>query len=73
MSYKLPCFTTGDKRRYVNGKTGSVMTVMLVRVEPHGGHKDAVIVEVSGHGYYTGEATFWIDEGDLQGKGFLIS
>lgn len=49
------------------------MTTMPVRIEPYGGYEDAVIVEVSGHGYYTGEAKFWMEEGDSQGEGFLIS
>ena len=45
---------------------------MPIRVEPYGCYSDAVVVEVSGHGYYTGEASYWMEEDDPKGKGFLI-
>lgn len=48
------------------------MRARPVRVEPYGGHQDAVVVEVSGHGYYTGEATYWVEPHDPKAKGFLI-
>ena len=56
----------------MNGKTDSEMWATPVRVEPYGGHEDAVVVEVSGRGYYTGEATFWTEEDDPKACGFLI-
>ena len=48
------------------------MWSVAVREEPWGGHQDAVVVEVSGHGYYTGEATYWVEEDDPRGHGFLV-
>lgn len=35
------------------------------------GEKPAVRVEVAGQGYYTGRATFFFDDGDALGEGFL--
>ncbi len=43
-----------------------------VRVEPYGGYEDAVVVEVSGRGYYTGEGTYWTEEDDPNAYGFLV-
>ena len=62
----------GEKRTFVNGKTRSEMTAMPVRVEPYGCYGNAVVVEVSGHGYYTGEASYWMEEDDPMARGFLI-
>lgn len=36
------------------------------------GEFPAVVVEVSGHGYYTGTATFTAEEGDELAGGFLL-
>lgn len=64
---------TGLKKNFVNGKTETVMSAMAVRVEPYCGYSDAVVVEVSGHGYYTGEATFIVEEDDPLTNGFIIN
>ncbi len=48
------------------------MTGMPVRVEKYGCYDNAVVVEVSGRGYYTGEASFKMEEGDPRATGFLI-
>ena len=45
---------------------------MPLRVEPYGCYDNAVVVAVSGRGYYTGEASFWVDDDDPVAKGFLI-
>ena len=45
----------GEKRAFVNGKTGSELTGTPMRVEPYGCYDKAVVVEVCGRGYYTGE------------------
>ncbi|XP_076099561.1 trans-L-3-hydroxyproline dehydratase-like [Mytilus galloprovincialis] len=37
------------------------------------GDYDAVIVEVTGNGYYTGTSTFTLEEDDIIGRGFLLS
>ena len=66
------CLHAGEKRTFKNGKTGSVMTGVPIRVEPYGCYSDAVVVEVSGRGYYTGEASFRTEEGDPVANGFLI-
>lgn len=62
----------GEKRTFMNGKTGSIMTGMPIRVEPYGCYTNAVVVEVSGCGYYTGEASYWMEEGDPKARGFRI-
>ena len=62
----------GEKKTIINGKTKSEMTTVPLRVEPCGCYDDAVVVEVSGHGYYTGEASFWVEDDDPLAKGFLI-
>jgi trans-L-3-hydroxyproline dehydratase len=36
------------------------------------GDREAVTVQVSGQAYYSGEARFWLDEGDMIGRGFLL-
>ncbi len=36
------------------------------------GSRAAVIVRVSGRAHYTGEARYWLEEGDEIGKGFLL-
>jgi trans-L-3-hydroxyproline dehydratase len=63
----------GEKRTFQNGKTGSIMTSIPVRVAPCGDYDKAVVVEVTGHGYYTGEASFWMEEDDPVAGGFLVS
>jgi proline racemase len=36
------------------------------------GDRPAVTVRVSGHAHYSGEARYWLDEGDTTGRGFLL-
>ena len=56
----------------MNGKTNSAMTAKPLKVVPYGRYDDAVVVEVSGRGHYIGESSFWLDEGDELGVGFLV-
>ncbi len=43
-----------------------------VRGETRCGDRTAVTVRVSGRAYYSGEATFWLEDGDDIGRGFLL-
>jgi proline racemase len=36
------------------------------------GEREGVIVRVSGQAHYSGEARYWLDEGDIIGQGFLL-
>ena len=36
------------------------------------GEQPAVTIRVSGHAHYSGEARYWLDEGDSIGRGFLL-
>jgi len=56
----------------VNSKVGSVMEAKVAEVVTYGQYEKAVIVEVSGRGHYTGEASFWFDEDDDLAPGFLV-
>jgi trans-L-3-hydroxyproline dehydratase len=51
--------------------TGALFTGQ-VRGTSTCGSKPAVTVRVGGHAYYTGEARFWLEDGDEIGKGFLL-
>ncbi|XP_065901033.1 trans-L-3-hydroxyproline dehydratase-like isoform X2 [Dysidea avara] len=60
----------GEVRKFVNGKTrssfnGKIMKQVKVKDTP------AVIVEISGKGYYTGECTFYCEQDDPQ-PSFLV-
>ena len=65
-------YTAGQSRTFLNGKTNSRMTGKPLRVVPYGCYGNAVVVEVGGCGHYMGESTFWIEEGDTLGAGFLV-
>ena len=67
-----PHLYAGEKRAFVNGKTDSELTGTPMRVEPYGCYDKAVVVEVCGRGYYTGEGTYWTEEDDPKADGFLI-
>ena len=48
------------------------MTGKPHRVVHYGCYDDAVIVEVSGCGYYIGECSFWREKDDELKNGFLV-
>ena len=48
------------------------MTGKPLRVVPYGCYDDAVVVEVSGRSHYIGECSFWVEEDDELGAGFLV-
>lgn len=48
------------------------MTGMPLKVVSYGSYEDAVVVEVAGCGHYLGECSFWSEEDDKLGAGFLI-
>ena len=48
------------------------MTGKPLKVVHYGRYDDAVVVEVGGRGHYTGESSFWVEQGDKLGAGFLI-
>ena len=56
----------------MNGKVGSAMEGKVLEVMTYGGYDKAVVVEVSGHGHYTGQASYWRDRGDALAGGFLV-
>lgn len=62
----------GQTRTFLNSKTNSRMTGKPLKVVPYGCYSDAMVVEVSGRGHYTGECSFWVEQGDELGAGFLI-
>ena len=62
----------GETRRFQQGaRPSSWMTGEVVEETVFGKHK-AVVVEVSGHGHYTGECCFELEQGDEIGRGFLL-
>ena len=61
----------GQKRTFVCGKTGSEMKGMVVR-QTRFGSFDAIIVEISGRGYYSGKCTFTLEDDDPLKGGFLL-
>ena len=60
----------GQKRTFV-GPAGSKFVAKAVR-EVKCGYQDAVVVEVSGKGHYTGSSVFTVEADDEIGKGFLL-
>ena len=68
----ITSFSAGASRRFVNSKVGSIMDAKVAQVVTYGQYKKAVLVEVSGCGHYTGEASFWFDENDGLAPGFLV-
>lgn len=51
--------------------TGAPFTAEVLRTA-RCGDREAVVVRVGGQAYTTGEARFWLEEGDEIGKGFLL-
>lgn len=60
-----------DQERVFKGPAGSKFTAKPVSRVKFGLH-DAVIVEVSGKGHYTGTSVFTMEADDEIGKGFLL-
>ncbi|KAJ1108748.1 hypothetical protein NDU88_006118 [Pleurodeles waltl] len=60
-----------QSRRFKSGATGSLFTGKAVK-ETKCGDFSAVIVEVSGHAYYTGTANFVQENEDTLKNGFLL-
>ena len=61
-----------DQTRVFESRTGGRYRVTPVKAVKCG-HFDAVVVEVSGNGHYTGTSSFSLEEDDEIGKGFLMS
>jgi hypothetical protein len=64
--------SVGQSRTFINSKTNSRMTGKPLRVVTCGCYDDAVVAEVSGSGHYMGECSFWVEESDKLGAGFLV-
>jgi len=60
----------GQARRFCS-ITGAEFTGRVVATATAGPHQ-AVIVEVAGEAFYTGEASFWVEPEDPLGHGFLL-
>lgn len=60
-----------DEPRRFRSVTGAVFTARVVESVRAGPHP-AVLVEVGGHAYYTGEAVFTLEADDPLGEGFLL-
>ncbi|XP_071962703.1 trans-L-3-hydroxyproline dehydratase-like [Antedon mediterranea] len=60
----------GQKRIFESGVTKSLFSGTAIK-QVKCNDFDAVVVEVSGQGHYTGEASFILEEGDIVGEGFL--
>ncbi len=61
----------GDTRTFLSGPTGAPMYGKPVKTT-RCGKFDAVVVEVSGRGYYTGSATYTLEQDDPFQTGFLV-
>ncbi len=61
----------GDSRTFRSGPTGAVMFGKPVKTTKCGKF-DAVVVEVAGRGFYTGSATYTLEEDDPFQTGFLV-
>ena len=59
----------GCTQKFIISKVESVMEGKVAEVIAY---EKEVVVEVSGHGYYTGEASFWVDKGGNLAPGFLV-
>jgi len=55
----------------IDSVTGARFTGEVLRTDVCGA-REAVVVRVGGQAYYTGEARYWLEEGDEIGKGFLL-
>jgi len=55
----------------IDSVTGARFTGEALRTDVCGA-REAIVVRVGGQAYYTGEARYWLEEGDEIGKGFLL-
>ena len=60
----------GEVRKFVNGKTRSVFSGKVVK-QVKVSDSPAMITEISGKGYYTGECTFYCEQDDPR-PSFLV-
>ena len=70
LQHRRKLVALGQERSF-ESVTGALFTGKAVRETACGPHK-AVVVEVSGEAYFTGENRFWLDEGDEIGAGFRL-
>ncbi|XP_076978595.1 trans-3-hydroxy-L-proline dehydratase isoform X3 [Tamandua tetradactyla] len=71
LQYHKGLLELNQSRAFKSGATGSVFTGKAVREAKCGDYK-AVIVEVSGQAYYTGTASFIVEDDDPLKDGFLL-
>ncbi len=55
----------------IDSVTGARFTGEVIR-QTACGPREAVVIRVGGQAHYTGEARYWLEEGDEIGKGFLL-
>ena len=60
-----------NQSRAFRGPAGDTFNAKVVK-EVMCGEFPAVITEVQGHGYFSGTATYTLEENDVTGKGFLL-
>ena len=61
-----------DQSRTFKNRIGLNFKAKPVKPLTYGGY-DAVVVELSGQGFYTGSSTFTMEKGDPIGTGFLLA
>lgn len=71
LQYHKKQITFDQERIFQSGINDSIFTGIPVRPEKCGDF-DAIIVEVTGSGFYTGSNTFIVEEGDHLAGGFLL-
>ncbi|XP_072049433.1 trans-L-3-hydroxyproline dehydratase-like isoform X2 [Amphiura filiformis] len=71
LQYHKKLITLNQKRTFESGACGSRFTGSAVK-DTKCGEFSAVVVEVCGHGYYTGEASFTREDNDQIKNGFLL-
>ncbi|KAK3092868.1 hypothetical protein FSP39_008076 [Pinctada imbricata] len=62
----------GQKRRF-RGPSGAMFTTSVVKEVTYGKYKNAVVVEVSGKGHYSGSSKFTLEDDDEIGQGFILT
>ena len=70
LQYRRKQSTLGQSKTFI-GPAGSKFKAKPVRQVVYGPY-DAVVVEVSGKGHYTGSCTLTREDDDEIGKGFLL-
>ena len=68
--YHVTSDTVGQRKKFINVKTGCTFTGTVLREEECDG-RTAVVVLVAGNGYYLGEAKYWQEDDDNIGRGLL--